>query len=174
MPLPLKWKGVSLSVVEFASSITIWNLINDSNPAGPLQAPSCFCLFACFQELRICNQKDKQAMDGAGTCLQRDGIKQSLKIRPWDVRRRAWGCWRQDTGVGEVSFCGKISNVIFYVFTLYSKIFYCSEARRRQKTVKYHVLRRQMTSPGAPKRKLSWDAIEQIRWGFLSQSNHSI
>lgn len=65
----------------------------------------------------------------------------------------------------------------YFTFSYYIrtyKIFYCSEARRRQKTVKYHVLRRQMTSPGAPRRKLSWDAIEQIRWGFLSQSNHSI
>ncbi|CAG07499.1 unnamed protein product [Tetraodon nigroviridis] len=39
-----------------------------------------------------------------------------------------------------------------------------NEERRRQKTVKYHVLRRQMTPPGAPKRRLSWDAIEQIRY----------
>uniref|UniRef100_A0A3Q3VKT6 Neugrin n=1 Tax=Mola mola TaxID=94237 RepID=A0A3Q3VKT6_MOLML len=34
----------------------------------------------------------------------------------------------------------------------------------RQRTVKYHVLRRQMTPPGAPQRKLTWDAIEQIRY----------
>lgn len=40
--------------------------------------------------------------------------------------------------------------------------------------MKYHILRRQMTSPGAPKRKLSWDAIEQIRSGLLSGSKHSI
>ncbi|XP_003963261.2 neugrin [Takifugu rubripes] len=39
-----------------------------------------------------------------------------------------------------------------------------NNVRRRQKAVKFHVLRRQMTSPGAPKRKLSWDAIEQIRY----------
>ncbi|XP_044065568.1 neugrin [Siniperca chuatsi] len=38
------------------------------------------------------------------------------------------------------------------------------EGRKRQKTVKYHILRRQMTPPGAPQRKLTWDAIEQIRY----------
>ncbi|GLD45971.1 neugrin [Lates japonicus] len=38
------------------------------------------------------------------------------------------------------------------------------EARKRQRTVKYHILRRQMTQPGALPRKLTWDAIEQIRY----------
>lgn len=38
------------------------------------------------------------------------------------------------------------------------------EGRKRQKTVKYHILRRQMTPSGAPQRKLTWDAIEQIRY----------
>ncbi|XP_031700959.1 neugrin [Anarrhichthys ocellatus] len=38
------------------------------------------------------------------------------------------------------------------------------EARKGQRTLKYHILRRQMTPPGAPQRKLTWDAIEQIRY----------
>uniref|UniRef100_UPI003AAEE6D9 neugrin n=1 Tax=Centroberyx gerrardi TaxID=166262 RepID=UPI003AAEE6D9 len=38
------------------------------------------------------------------------------------------------------------------------------EERKRQRTVKYHVMRRQMTPSGAPERKLSWDAIQQIRY----------
>ncbi|XP_038578688.1 neugrin [Micropterus salmoides] len=38
------------------------------------------------------------------------------------------------------------------------------EGRKRQKTVKYHILRRRMTPSGAPQRKLTWDAIEQIRY----------
>ncbi|KAI4823378.1 hypothetical protein KUCAC02_011964 [Chaenocephalus aceratus] len=38
------------------------------------------------------------------------------------------------------------------------------EQRKKQKTVKYHILRRQMTPPGAPQRKLTWDAIEQIKY----------
>ncbi|KAG8002731.1 Neugrin [Nibea albiflora] len=38
------------------------------------------------------------------------------------------------------------------------------EGRKRQRTVKYHILRRQMTPPGAPQRTLTWDAIEQIRY----------
>ncbi|XP_019944760.2 neugrin [Paralichthys olivaceus] len=38
------------------------------------------------------------------------------------------------------------------------------EGRKRQRTVKYHILRRQMTPPGAPQRKLTWEAIEQIRY----------
>ncbi|KAK2851311.1 hypothetical protein Q5P01_007587 [Channa striata] len=38
------------------------------------------------------------------------------------------------------------------------------EGRKQQRTVKYHILRRQMTAPGAPQRKLTWDAIEQIRY----------
>ncbi|KAF1390582.1 hypothetical protein PFLUV_G00059530 [Perca fluviatilis] len=38
------------------------------------------------------------------------------------------------------------------------------EARKGQKNVKYHILRRQMTTPGAPQRKLTWDAIKQIRY----------
>ncbi|XP_071332114.1 neugrin [Trachinotus anak] len=36
--------------------------------------------------------------------------------------------------------------------------------KKRQRTVKYHILRRQMAPPGAPQRKLTWDAIEQIRY----------
>ncbi|XP_029362441.1 neugrin [Echeneis naucrates] len=43
------------------------------------------------------------------------------------------------------------------------------EGRKRKRTVKYHMLRRQMTPPGAPHRKLTWDAIEQIR--CLKQEN---
>ncbi|KAK5863466.1 hypothetical protein PBY51_000495 [Eleginops maclovinus] len=38
------------------------------------------------------------------------------------------------------------------------------EQKKKQKTVKYHILRRQMTPPGAPQRKLTWDAIEQIKY----------
>ncbi|XP_030589414.1 neugrin [Archocentrus centrarchus] len=38
------------------------------------------------------------------------------------------------------------------------------EGRKRQRTVKYHILRRQMTPSGAPERKLTWGAIEQIRY----------
>lgn len=38
-----------------------------------------------------------------------------------------------------------------------------SEGRKRQRAVKYHILRRQMTPSGPPQRKLTWDAIEQIR-----------
>lgn len=35
---------------------------------------------------------------------------------------------------------------------------------KKRRTVKYHILRRQMTPGGAPERKLTWDAIEQIRY----------
>lgn len=38
------------------------------------------------------------------------------------------------------------------------------EGRKKQRTVKFHILRRQMTPSGAPQRKLTWDAIEQIRY----------
>ncbi|XP_040915167.1 neugrin [Toxotes jaculatrix] len=38
------------------------------------------------------------------------------------------------------------------------------QERKKQRTVKYHILRRQMTPRGAPQRKLTWDAIEQIRY----------
>ncbi|KAM7412054.1 hypothetical protein PAMA_021834 [Pampus argenteus] len=38
------------------------------------------------------------------------------------------------------------------------------EERRSQRTVKYHILRRQMTPSGAPVRKLTWQAIDQIRY----------
>uniref|UniRef100_A0A8C5HZG6 Neugrin n=1 Tax=Gouania willdenowi TaxID=441366 RepID=A0A8C5HZG6_GOUWI len=41
------------------------------------------------------------------------------------------------------------------------------EINRKQKTVKFHILRRKMTPPGAPQRKLTWEAMEQIR--FLKQ-----
>ncbi|XP_068453031.1 neugrin [Clinocottus analis] len=36
--------------------------------------------------------------------------------------------------------------------------------RMARKNVKYQILRRQMTPLGAPQRKLTWDAIEQIRY----------
>ncbi|XP_072222813.1 neugrin [Leuresthes tenuis] len=38
------------------------------------------------------------------------------------------------------------------------------EGRKRRKTVKYQILRRQMTPSGAPQRRLTWAAIEQIRY----------
>ncbi|XP_036958754.1 neugrin [Acanthopagrus latus] len=38
------------------------------------------------------------------------------------------------------------------------------EERKKQRTVKYHILRRHMTPSGAPQRKLTWDAMEQIRY----------
>lgn len=34
---------------------------------------------------------------------------------------------------------------------------------KRQKQVKFHILRRQMTPRGPPERKLTWDAMEEIR-----------
>ncbi|XP_076022394.1 neugrin [Genypterus blacodes] len=38
------------------------------------------------------------------------------------------------------------------------------EGKKKQKTLKYHILKRKMTPPGAPHRKLTWDAIEQIKY----------
>ncbi|XP_056131206.1 neugrin [Lampris incognitus] len=38
------------------------------------------------------------------------------------------------------------------------------EERRRQKAVRYQKIRRRMTPSGPPERKLSWDAMEQIRY----------
>ncbi|XP_056629345.1 neugrin [Triplophysa dalaica] len=39
-----------------------------------------------------------------------------------------------------------------------------SKERRHHKAVKFHKMKRQMNKPGAPERRLSWDAIEQIRY----------
>lgn len=52
------------------------------------------------------------------------------------------------------------------VFTVtYSSV--SREGRKRRQTVKFHMLRRRMTPSGAPQRKLTWSAIEQIRWAAL-------
>lgn len=39
-----------------------------------------------------------------------------------------------------------------------------SEERRRYKAAKFHIIKRKMNNPGAPERRLSWDAIQQIRY----------
>ncbi|KAL7828597.1 hypothetical protein SRHO_G00322310 [Serrasalmus rhombeus] len=39
-----------------------------------------------------------------------------------------------------------------------------SEERRIRKAAKFHKIRRQLSERGAPERRLSWDAIEQIRY----------
>ncbi|XP_067095337.1 neugrin [Osmerus mordax] len=39
-----------------------------------------------------------------------------------------------------------------------------TQERRKQKTLKYHKVKRHMTPKGAPERKLTWDAMEQIRY----------
>ncbi|KAJ8017218.1 hypothetical protein DPEC_G00015520 [Dallia pectoralis] len=39
-----------------------------------------------------------------------------------------------------------------------------SEERRRQRKLKYHIIKRQMTEPGAPERRLTWETMEQIRY----------
>ncbi|XP_043102478.1 neugrin isoform X2 [Puntigrus tetrazona] len=39
-----------------------------------------------------------------------------------------------------------------------------SEERRRRKAAKFHIIKRKMSSPGAPERRLNWDAIQQIRY----------
>lgn len=36
--------------------------------------------------------------------------------------------------------------------------------RKRKRSIKYEMIRRKMTPPGAPQRKLTWDAMEQIRY----------
>lgn len=41
------------------------------------------------------------------------------------------------------------------------------EGRKRRQAVKFHMLRRRMTPAGAPQRKLTWSAIQQIRWAAL-------
>ncbi|XP_054464548.1 neugrin [Anoplopoma fimbria] len=41
---------------------------------------------------------------------------------------------------------------------------FVDEERKGQRTVRYHILRRQMTPTGAPQRRLTWDAMEQIRY----------
>ncbi|CAJ1085346.1 LOW QUALITY PROTEIN: neugrin [Xyrichtys novacula] len=38
------------------------------------------------------------------------------------------------------------------------------EERRKQKAVKYQILERKMTPPGAPERTLTWEAMDQIRY----------
>ncbi|KAG7520616.1 hypothetical protein JOB18_032849 [Solea senegalensis] len=38
------------------------------------------------------------------------------------------------------------------------------EERKKSNTLKYHILKRKMTPSGAPQRKLTWDAMEQIRY----------
>lgn len=39
-----------------------------------------------------------------------------------------------------------------------------SEERRRHKAAKFHIIKRKMNNPGAPERRLTWDAIQQIRY----------
>ncbi|XP_056117099.1 neugrin [Rhinichthys klamathensis goyatoka] len=39
-----------------------------------------------------------------------------------------------------------------------------SEEKRKHKAAKFHIIKRQMNNPGDPERKLTWDAIEQIRY----------
>ncbi|XP_027022559.1 neugrin isoform X2 [Tachysurus fulvidraco] len=36
--------------------------------------------------------------------------------------------------------------------------------RKREKSAKFHKIRQKLSSPGAPERQLSWDAIQQIRY----------
>ncbi|RXN03098.1 neugrin [Labeo rohita] len=38
-----------------------------------------------------------------------------------------------------------------------------SEEKRMRKAAKFHIIKRKMNNPGAPERRLSWDAIQQIR-----------
>ncbi|XP_034162419.2 neugrin isoform X1 [Pangasianodon hypophthalmus] len=38
------------------------------------------------------------------------------------------------------------------------------EERKREKSAKFHKIRRKLSSRGAPERRLSWDAIQQIRY----------
>lgn len=53
---------------------------------------------------------------------------------------------------------------LYNIWTFKSPLYmFFSEGRKRQMTVKYHMMRRQMTPSGAPHRKLTWSAIEQIR-----------
>lgn len=40
----------------------------------------------------------------------------------------------------------------------------CREERKREKSAKFHKIRRKLSSSGAPERRLSWDAIQQIRY----------
>ncbi|KAK2898577.1 hypothetical protein Q8A67_009995 [Cirrhinus molitorella] len=39
-----------------------------------------------------------------------------------------------------------------------------SEEKRMRKAAKFHIIKRKMNNPGAPERRLSWDAIQQIRY----------
>ncbi|XP_073674684.1 neugrin isoform X2 [Garra rufa] len=39
-----------------------------------------------------------------------------------------------------------------------------SEEKRRHKSAKFHIIKRKMNNPGAPERRLSWNAIQQIRY----------
>ncbi|XP_016372604.1 neugrin isoform X2 [Sinocyclocheilus rhinocerous] len=39
-----------------------------------------------------------------------------------------------------------------------------SEERKRRKAAKFHIIKRKMNNPEAPERRLSWDAIQQIRY----------
>ncbi|XP_016087258.1 neugrin [Sinocyclocheilus grahami] len=39
-----------------------------------------------------------------------------------------------------------------------------SEEKKRRKAAKFHIIKRKMNNPGAPERRLSWDAIQQIRY----------
>lgn len=68
--------------------------------------------------------------------------------------------FRYKTQSAKVIFC--CCFILCVDFSTISALF-CSKERKAQKTVKYHIMRRKMTPAGAPERRLTWEAIDQIR-----------
>lgn len=123
-------------------------------------------------------------MDRTEPRLPRQSVHKGFKTQRWHVRWRSCtgGCGGQAPGFGWVSLKKKKEVNTYYCSVKHiimssawcmlslqymeSKVTspHFSERKKRAKTVKYHILRRKMTQSGAPQRKLTWSAMEQIRW----------
>lgn len=128
--------------------------------AGPLQA-RCAARTFCSLPATGEQQRSRRGEDGAEP-RARSSARRRRDVR-WGLR--TGGGRRQAAGPGRVRVTGISSDNVGVCAPrsqTTSSVFF-REERKGQRTLKYHILRRQMTPPGAPQRKLSWDAIEQIR-----------
>lgn len=108
----------------------------------PLRMLSSLAVGLASVPLSPCRHASRSARDWTGSALRTNHLSGNRRTE------------QQDTSVDDLDMDEVESKLEALV----------KAERKREKSAKFHNIRQKLSSPGAPERRLSWDAIQQIRY----------
>ncbi|TSW62353.1 Neugrin [Bagarius yarrelli] len=109
---------------------------------SPLRVLSSLVVNLASVPLPTCRHASRSARDWTGSALRTNHLSGNRRTEPHDASV-------DDLDMDEVE--SKLAALV-------------KAERKREKSAKFHKIRQKLSSPGAPERRLSWDAIQQIRY----------